>query len=69
MSNIKKKQYTVFILPLSVIFYISAANSISVINRAIKQFTDTTCIRWVPDNTAGSYGLNHQNVVYFINEQ
>ena len=69
MSNTKIKQYTVFILPLSVIFYISASNSITVINQAIQQFTDTTCVRWVPENTAGSYGLNHQNVVHFVNQR
>ena len=50
-------------------FFNMSSNSITVINQAIQQFTDTTCIRWVPDYTAGNYSLNHQNVVYFINEQ
>lgn len=50
-------------------FLIAATSSITVINKAIKQFHDFTCIKWVTtsDPLFNPTALGHQNVVTFIN--
>ncbi|XP_052085410.1 MAM and LDL-receptor class A domain-containing protein 2-like isoform X5 [Mytilus californianus] len=50
--------------------YNMSTSSVTVINKAIKQFHDYTCIKWVTtsDPLFNPSALGHQNVVTFINE-
>ncbi|CAG2238657.1 unnamed protein product [Mytilus edulis] len=50
--------------------YNMSASSVTVIDKAIKQFHDNTCIKWITttDPLYNPSALGHQNVVTFINE-
>ncbi|XP_063405763.1 MAM and LDL-receptor class A domain-containing protein 1-like [Mytilus trossulus] len=50
--------------------YNMSASSITVIDKAIKQFHDNTCIKWITttDPLYNPSALGHQNVITFINE-
>ncbi|XP_076084855.1 MAM and LDL-receptor class A domain-containing protein 1-like isoform X1 [Mytilus galloprovincialis] len=76
-SNIRNRNFDTYtnwlwkdgIVPYRI--YNMSASSVTVINEAIKQFHDNTCIKWITttDPLYNPSALGHQNVVTFINEQ
>ena len=51
----------------NILYFIAAQATKDVVELAIQQFNETTCIRWVPEETAADYDLDHNSVIAIFN--